>query len=176
MGSTRAQRAVLQFPGKPPIALPQVVSASGARYSDGYTTLWIKGPEALIESGSVNVKDCRETTTAPVRSLTGKWSLRELNGKPVPLERPPYMEFQSQGERVAGMSGCNRFSANYTAKDASLRFGMAISTQMACPGNVMAVEDAFLKAIEATASHKLEGGELSLIDASGNVLARFKAE
>src|SRR5262245_54322116 len=53
--------ALLLTRGKPAITLPRAPSGSGARYSDGYTTLWTKGNDALIESGSVNVKDCKGT-------------------------------------------------------------------------------------------------------------------
>jgi membrane-bound inhibitor of C-type lysozyme len=41
-------RAVLSLPGRT-ITLPQAISASGARYSDGTTTFWNKGREATFE-------------------------------------------------------------------------------------------------------------------------------
>jgi membrane-bound inhibitor of C-type lysozyme len=41
-------RAVLSMPGRT-LTLPQAVSASGARYSDGTTTFWNKGREATFE-------------------------------------------------------------------------------------------------------------------------------
>jgi putative lipoprotein len=45
--------AVLYLPSGP-LKLPQVVSGSGARYSDGETTFWIKGDSAYMEiNGSV---------------------------------------------------------------------------------------------------------------------------
>ncbi|HDQ92856.1 MAG TPA: hypothetical protein ENN89_01915 [Synergistetes bacterium] len=45
--------AVLYFPSGP-LKLPQVISGSGARYSDGETTFWIKGDSAYMEiNGSV---------------------------------------------------------------------------------------------------------------------------
>lgn len=41
------------------VTLPHVVSASGARYSDGTTTFWNKGDEATIEiSGETVYKGC----------------------------------------------------------------------------------------------------------------------
>jgi putative lipoprotein len=45
--------AVLYLPSGP-LKLPQVISGSGARYSDGETTFWIKGDDAYMEiNGSV---------------------------------------------------------------------------------------------------------------------------
>jgi membrane-bound inhibitor of C-type lysozyme len=41
--------------------LPQVISASGARYSDGSTTLWNKGNTVFIMKGEeITVQDCVE--------------------------------------------------------------------------------------------------------------------
>lgn len=45
--------AILFFPDGP-LELPQAVSGSGARYTDGETTFWIKGDDARLEmTGSV---------------------------------------------------------------------------------------------------------------------------
>jgi len=45
--------AILYFPDGP-LELPQAISGSGARYTDGETTFWIKGDDARLEfTGSV---------------------------------------------------------------------------------------------------------------------------
>jgi membrane-bound inhibitor of C-type lysozyme len=50
---------ILTLDGKP-IKLPRVVSGSGARYSNGKTTVWLKGNEAFIEvDGKIIIKNCR---------------------------------------------------------------------------------------------------------------------
>ena len=41
------------------ITLPNVISGSGARYSDGSTTFWNKGNEALFEMNGVSYKGCK---------------------------------------------------------------------------------------------------------------------
>jgi membrane-bound inhibitor of C-type lysozyme len=42
------------------LKLPQAISGSGARYSDGHTTLWIKGEGAFVEvDGNIVLKDCQ---------------------------------------------------------------------------------------------------------------------
>ena len=53
-----AETAVLTFPDRE-LRLPQVLSGSGARYSDGTTTFWIKGDEATLEIDGKTYSDCR---------------------------------------------------------------------------------------------------------------------
>lgn len=50
--------AILKFPDRE-LRLPQVVSGSGARYSDGKTTFWIKGDEATLETDGKTTLNCR---------------------------------------------------------------------------------------------------------------------
>lgn len=66
---TSPAEAVVHVPGKPAITLPQVESASGARYSDGFTTFWNKGFEAMIASGTVNLAGCLESAAATFTGL-----------------------------------------------------------------------------------------------------------
>lgn len=53
-----ADAAVLTFPDRE-LRLPQALSGSGARYSDGTTTFWIKGDEATLEIDGRTTSDCR---------------------------------------------------------------------------------------------------------------------
>ncbi|MEO1068940.1 MAG: MliC family protein, partial [Cyanobacteria bacterium J06638_6] len=46
---TDTQEAIVTLPDQDPVTLPIAESASGARYSDGTTTFWNKGDEALVE-------------------------------------------------------------------------------------------------------------------------------
>jgi membrane-bound inhibitor of C-type lysozyme len=42
------------------LKLPQAVSGSGARYSDGHTTLWIKGDGAFVMvDDKITIKNCK---------------------------------------------------------------------------------------------------------------------
>jgi len=52
-----AEAAVLTLPDRE-LRLPQVVSGSGARYSDGKTTFWIKGDSASLEIDGMSYPDC----------------------------------------------------------------------------------------------------------------------
>jgi membrane-bound inhibitor of C-type lysozyme len=54
-----AKFALFTLNGKT-LKLPQAISGSGARYSDGHTTLWIKGDGAFVMEGDkIVIKDCK---------------------------------------------------------------------------------------------------------------------
>jgi membrane-bound inhibitor of C-type lysozyme len=54
-----AHYALLTLNGQT-LKLPQAISGSGARYSDGKTTLWIKGDGGFVEvDGQIILKDCQ---------------------------------------------------------------------------------------------------------------------
>ncbi len=56
---TQEDCVILTLDGKP-TKLPRVVSGSGSRYSNGRTTVWLKGNEAIIEmDGKIIIKNCR---------------------------------------------------------------------------------------------------------------------
>jgi putative lipoprotein len=57
------ERALLFLPGKN-LELPAVPAASGAKYSDGSTTWWSRGDEALLTLEGVERRGCR---TRPLR-------------------------------------------------------------------------------------------------------------
>ncbi|UCE88651.1 MAG: MliC family protein, partial [Pseudomonadota bacterium] len=54
----RADGAQLLLPNTT-LALPQVRSGSGARYSKNGVTFWSKGEEALLETAATTYRDCR---------------------------------------------------------------------------------------------------------------------
>jgi membrane-bound inhibitor of C-type lysozyme len=50
---------VVVLPGQEAMTLPRAESASGARYSDGTTTLWNKGDEVMVEvDGETVLSEC----------------------------------------------------------------------------------------------------------------------
>jgi heat shock protein HslJ/uncharacterized lipoprotein NlpE involved in copper resistance len=104
------------------------------------------------------------------------WVLTELANQPVPAgagQRETTIRFMSEG-RVAGFTGCNRFSGSYSLEGRLLRFGALAMTQMACPEG-RGVEAEYMKALEATRQFQLHGATLDLLDAGGRNAARFKA-
>ena len=86
----------------------------------------------------------------------------------------PDLSFDSG--QASGMGSCNGFGGDYKVSGSKLTFGPMISTMMACmPQEVMDQEQAYLAALGKTASYRVDGSQLTLLDASGNVLAKFTA-
>jgi heat shock protein HslJ len=86
----------------------------------------------------------------------------------------PTIRFDSDG-RLSGNTGCNRAGADYTVAGDRLTIKPMFSTKRACvdpQGN--ALERAYLTAVEATRSYRMNDGQLELLDDSGKVLARFR--
>lgn len=68
---------------------------------------------------------------------------------------------------AGGKSGCNRYRSAATIGDATLTFGPAMGTKMACPPPVMEVEQAYLRALEAVTTWRIADGALELRDSGG---------
>ena len=86
-------RAEVTIPGKPKLKLPSISTFS---FSDGFTILSLKGPEATFASGTITLSNCLDSNAPPQtitkamaqpQSLLGKWELATLAGQPVTLTR-----------------------------------------------------------------------------------------
>ena len=77
--------------------------------------------------------------------------------------------------RVAGSTGCNRFTGAYTVDGDALELGQIASTRRACVPPADAVERAFLAALERVAAWSVEGDELTLHDSDHEEVLRFAA-
>lgn len=71
---------------------------------------------------------------------SGSWRVIELGGAPVAPSENVTLVFD-QG-RVAGSTGCNRFSGSYALAQ-GFAFGNLATTRMACPGRRGELETAF---------------------------------
>lgn len=86
--------------------------------------------------------------------------------------RAPGLRFDAGTKRFGGSGGCNRLAGTYALNGSSLRLEGAAATKMACPD--LEAEQAFVRALEATARHRVLGGMLELYDAEGALLVRFE--
>lgn len=104
------------------------------------------------------------------------WKLIELGGEPVDVaegSREPHLVFHGEQGRLAGFSGCNRLAGEYRREGDGLSIGTVASTRMACvPGNDL--EPRFLAMLEHVAGYRVRADWLELLDAEGEVLARFE--
>ncbi|MGB7975672.1 MAG: META domain-containing protein [Roseiarcus sp.] len=92
--------------------------------------------------------------------LDQTWSLRELNGKPV----PPGLDISLKIDgtlRGSGFTGCNSWSATlYPVKDQHLAVGPYALTKKQCPKDVMQLELGFLSALIGNPEWDLVNGDL----------------
>jgi heat shock protein HslJ len=103
----------------------------------------------------------------PPNLAGSSWVAESVDGQGT-VGRPPVTLTFESGERAVGSTGCNSyFAAVRMSGRASLRFGQAGSTRMACPPAVMEQEQRFLSALEAVRSYRLDGTTLVLLDERG---------
>jgi len=114
--------------------------------------------------------------------LTGSdWWLVELDGRPVVRERgpdgtpapPPLLRLDRDTGRASGSTGVNAFTGSFQQTGDTLRFGPLATTRRAGPPPAMAIESAYLKALQATVAARVDGDVLALLDAQARELARF---
>lgn len=133
---------------------------------------WMMAAAALaLASG------CGTTATTPApasASLTGtEWKLAELAGQPGGQQS---LKFDAAQGRVAGNGGCNNFNGAYQWSGKSLKLGPLASTRGACADeSASRQESAFLQALDATRTWKVEGKTL-ILSSDTSPLARFTAQ
>jgi copper homeostasis protein (lipoprotein) len=107
------------------------------------------------------------------------WRPVEVDGAPVVIHagtREPHIVLRRDGSRVSGFSGCNTLAGGYKHDGSRLTFGPLITTRMACAGEEgNALEAAFVKALQGTATYRIVREALELRDAAGMVRLRFEA-
>jgi heat shock protein HslJ len=70
--------------------------------------------------------------------------------------------------KVAGSAGCNQYTARYEAEGSKLKISAPASTRRLCPeAGFMEQEQAFLKALEAVSTMRMEGNRVEFRDAQG---------
>jgi heat shock protein HslJ len=140
--------------------------------------------QAAVISGSIAYRERVAPTPilqapgdAPgaVALLDTAWRLVDLGGRPVSAPagpHEPFLRFAASGMRVTGATGCNTFGGGYSADDRSLRFQPLITTRMHCP-DAMKIETGMLEALGDTTTWRIVRGQLELLDAQEQVVARF---
>jgi heat shock protein HslJ len=105
--------------------------------------------------------------------LDQTWSLRELNGKPVPVGLDISLKIDGT-LRGSGFTGCNSWSATvYPVKDQHLAVGPYALTKKQCPKDVMQLEFGFLSGLLGSPEWDLVNGDLVIKGPRGTMrLAR----
>jgi heat shock protein HslJ len=77
------------------------------------------------------------------------------------------------GSTISGTSGCNQYNASYQATGNEISFGPIAGTQMACPGDEMAIEARYVQLLREVATFQVDGGSLSMDDGEGTQVLLF---
>lgn len=92
--------------------------------------------------------------------LSQTWSLRDLNGKPVPAGLDVSLKIDA-AMQASGFAGCNTWSATmYPVKDQHLLTGQFALTKKQCDKPTMAIEVGFLSALLGSPTWDLVNGDL----------------
>lgn len=106
-------------------------------------------------------------------SLAGtEWRILELDGESADPDVTSTLAFGTDGA-VNGNGGCNTFRGDVDIEGTTMKFGQLASTMMACEGAKSVQEALFHEALSQTASYSVRDGELTLIDATGKIVARL---
>ncbi len=117
-----------------------------------------------------------------IEALSGTdWVLTHYGPANAALDAPqdaaPTLVIAADGQ-VSGKGGCNSYFGSLTVTGDKLAFGQMGRTLMACDGEIMALEDAYLAALGAAERFTLENGLLSIHTQDGSstlVFARAQA-
>jgi heat shock protein HslJ len=130
---------------------------------------------ALTPTGGAESGGSGETVSASA-SLTGKvWVLTALRGKRPLGGTDLTSEFKAG--KVVGSAGCNQYSGTYTRSGNTIRVSsQLVSTRKACARAIELQEAAFLKALPAARTYRINGTKLTLFSAGGAALMTYQAQ
>ncbi len=101
------------------------------------------------------------------------WVIRSVEGLSVAragdLEQPSLV-FDTSDRRYAASVGCNRIAGGYAVALSTLTFTQSASSLRACSPDLQTAEAALVQALDSTASWRINGSILSLLDQNANVV------
>ena len=132
---------------------------------------WIAGLAILFAA-----LGCAQETMKPDVTLTNTyWKLVELNGGAVEPGEDRELHMILRGDdRVGGYAGCNQFTGSVTVTGDAISLGPIASTRRMC-ADAMQQEDDFLQALENASRFAIEGEDMAIENAGGEITMRFVA-
>lgn len=112
---------------------------------------------------------------APADAPAGVWIADKIGGESLASGSLILLELHPDGA-CSGSGGCNRFRGRYKFTRDTMRFDRIGGGLMACSPALAAQEQRFFKMLEDTTRWRRKGSALMLLDPSGAVLVRFKAQ
>ncbi len=132
---------------------------------------------STVAASSETVVTPAETTSPPNGELVNTyWKLILLNDTEITVvdnQREPHIVLNAEN-RLSGSDGCNRLMGTYLLDGDKLTLGEMAGTKMACAEGAEQTQ-AFNEALTKVAAYTVHSDQLELRDATGLVLARFKA-
>ena len=131
---------------------------------------------------SCSTADPGDLLDAPTHDLVGVWGLdgfgtRELLVVPESA-RQPTLSISSEGV-VYGLSGINQYRSSLAfegTSEGSFSMGPIAATRMAGPPEAMEIETRFLTALQDATGYRVQGNELVLTGAEGDLLRFTRQE
>ena len=131
---------------------------------------------ALTNIGQLQTRQAGELR-APLAAelVTNRWRLAAMRGPAAPDSAAIELVF-TRGGLLSVTGTCNRYTADYELSDGSLDIREVNGTKLACPADRMGYDDALVSILGRTAMGAIDDGQLVLLSADGERLARFAAE
>ena len=105
--------------------------------------------------------------------LAGEWRIVEVGGRAVPADIPATIAFGEDGAFSGRL--CNSYRGPYTLDGATISFGNAAATLMACPEPQSTLQGALFTALPLAKSWRIgEDGKLIVLDGDGKTLIRAR--
>ncbi len=124
------------------------------------------GPALAQQQPPQQKQQPKEEKTFPKDS---NWTLRNLNGKPVPAGMEATLRIDNQF-RGAGFAGCNTYSATmWPVRGQRFAVGGIAVTKKACPPAAMQFEQAYLRALFAGPTWDIVNGLLEVKSQAGSL-------
>lgn len=117
-----------------------------------------------LAGGQLIEGEAQKTGNLSLETLAGtEWILTQMKAdEAIPAEAEVTLLYANGV--VSGKSACNRYSAGAEQGEVpgDLNFGLALGTRMACPDDLMELEQQYLKALSQVVSFSFLGGKLVL--------------
>jgi len=124
-------------------------------------------------------------TAEPLSAADHRWVLDTLydsQGEPIDLIESDEITASFSDGSLSGVTACSSYAGKYEADDDALSIEVSATSPLADPlegcgdgDEVDDQEEAYLDALESTASYSAQRGQMELSDENGNVLVSFKA-
>jgi len=154
------------------MACPEPVMRQARAFSDALE----RTHGVRLDEGALIFVDSDDVTVASFdpqpQDLAGsRWAVTGYNnGKQavvsVSADATMTLEFDDAGN-LGGSAGCNPYRGSYTADDGNIAVGTVATGMRACAEDVMAREDAFLKALGRSKTFRIEADRLEIRNEEG---------